>query len=258
MATEIHHNQNLPDFFDCNCILGKRSDRREGEPWSVDSLLKDMSYYNIKKALVTYAPSKDYDAIFGNHQLITQISAYKNLLPVWTIVPPHTPEMPLPKKFFEDSEKHGIVAFTAFPILQNFSLNNWSCGELLKEIQKSHKPLLLPFSQTNWEEIHNLCSQYPNLSIIVHTVNYRQLRFLLPLWKIHSNLYVDTSWFSILDIIPFLEENNLIKHLLFGSNYPSYTPGASITLVTYANTSDQIKRSIACDNLQNIINNIIQ
>ena len=254
-TSDMVNETNTLTFFDCNCMIGKRSDRREGEPWSLDSLIQDMSYFGIAEALVSNATSKDFDPITGNNELIQTISGHHHLHPVWTIVPPSTPEMPSPKQFVGESENNGVVAFTAFPKLHNFTIMDWCIGDLLIEIQKVGKPLLLPFSETNWDEVHSICTSFPNLPVIVHTVNYRQLRFLLPLWTKHRNLYVDISWFSIMDIIPFLTKHNLLDRLLFGTNYPIYSPGAAVTMVTYSKANDDIKKKIAGDNLRKILQN---
>ena len=42
-------------LFDCNCMIGRRAQRREGEPWSADQLLADMETCGISEALVTTA-----------------------------------------------------------------------------------------------------------------------------------------------------------------------------------------------------------
>jgi predicted TIM-barrel fold metal-dependent hydrolase len=245
-------------FFDCNCMIGKRSDRREGEEWSLESLLQDMQYYGIGESLVSYAVSKDYDPILGNHELMSVISGHHNLYPVWAIVPPNTPEIPSAKDFVRESQRHNIKAFTGFPKLHNFSLMDWCMGDLWGEIQKAGIPLLLPFSETNWDEIHSISTSFSKLPIIVQTVNYRQLRYLFPLWKKHRNIYVDISWFSIVDIIPFLEQHNMLDRLLFGTNYPVYTPGAAITMVTYANINVKLKQMVAGDTLRRLIQHTIQ
>lgn len=253
--TDKQNDISALNFFDCNCMIGKRSDRREGEPWSLDSLNQDMEYFGIAEALVSNASSKDFDPFTGNKELIQTISGQHNLHPVWTIVPPSTTEIQSSKLFVDESENNGVVAFTAFPKLHNFTIMDWCIGDLLIEIQNTGKPLLLPFSETSWDEVHSICTSYPSLPVIVHTVNYRQLRCLLPLWTKHRNLHVDISWFSIMDIIPFLTKHNLLDRLLFGTNYPMYSPGAAVTMVTYSNASDDIKKKIAGDNLRKILQN---
>ena len=42
-------------LFDCNCMIGKRADRKQAEPWSLESLVRDMDHCGIAEALVTYA-----------------------------------------------------------------------------------------------------------------------------------------------------------------------------------------------------------
>jgi predicted TIM-barrel fold metal-dependent hydrolase len=243
------------NYFDCNCMIGKRADRREGEPWSVDSLLQDMEYFGISEALVTHALSKDYDPIEGNKEIIRTLQGHENLHPVWAIVPPATPEIPSSTEFIREARRNGVWAFTAFPKLHNFSLSEWSVGDLLTEAQHAGIPLLLPFSETSWDEVNSICCAYAELPVIIHTVNYRQLRFLLPLWQKHRNLYVDLSWFSMVDILPFLTHNNLAGRLVFGTNYPIYTPGAAITMVSYADSTSEIKKMIAGDNLRKAYHN---
>jgi len=245
-------------FFDCNCMVGKRSDRREGEECSLEALLRDMQHYGIGESLVTYAVSKDYDPILGNHELLSVISGHPNLYPVWAVVPPDTPDIPSAKDFVREALHHNVKAVTGFPKLHNFSLMDWCMGDLWEEIQKAGIPLLLPFSETNWDEVHTISASYSTLPIIVHTVNYRQLRYLLPLWKKHRNIYVDISWFSIVDIIPFLAQHHMLDRLVFGTNYPVYTPGAAITMVSYANINEKSKQMVAGDTLRGIVHHSIQ
>ena len=53
-------------LFDCNCMIGKRADRKEPEPWSLEMLSRDMDHSGIAEALVTHAMSRDYDPSAGN------------------------------------------------------------------------------------------------------------------------------------------------------------------------------------------------
>jgi len=239
-------------FFDCNCILGKRADRQEGEPYSLEELLRDMEYFCIDEALVVHALSKDYDPAIGNNTLCQLIAGHDNLYPVWAILPPSTAELPTPEQFIAQAIERGVKAFTAFPKLHNFSLAEWNIGDLLAQMELARIPLLVPFSETTWSEIESVCAKHPDLPIVIQTVNYRQLRFLLPLWEKHRQLYVDLSWFSICSILPFLAKRNLIDRLLFGTNYPSRTPGAAVTMVTYSEASEEQKQRIAGGNLRQI------
>jgi predicted TIM-barrel fold metal-dependent hydrolase len=117
-------------------------------------------------------------------------------------------------------------------------------------------PLVVPFGQSDWEEIERLCGEHTSLPVIVAGLNYRQLRFLLPLWEKYHNLFVDLSWFSIHDGLAYLAERGVLRQVLFGTNYPLYEPGAAVTMVTYANLQDEERRMVAGGTLRELIRGI--
>lgn len=243
-------------FFDANCMVGRRADRRADEPWSVEDLVIDMEHFGIQEALVSHAASRDYDALVGNSELVTMLRGHSQLHPVWTIVPPSPFEISDAADFVRQAKQTGVKAFNAYPLLHNFSMSEWCIGPLLDAIESAEMPLLLPFSEISWESIFSLCQAHPRLPVIVHTVNYRQLRFLIPLWQHCPKLFVDISWFSIVGVGTLLQDHGLLDRLVFGSNYPVYTPGAAVTMVSYAEIPLPQKRMIAGDTLRSILNSI--
>lgn len=240
-------------FFDCNCMVGKQQTRREGEPYAALQLQNEMAYFGIHEALVVHALSRDYNAIVGNNQ-ITQIKLENvKIHPVWAILPPGADEISPPEQFIENMMQNDVVATISYPILHKFSLSHWSMGELFKELNHHRIPFILPVNQTNWDEVFQICQQFPDLPVIITSLDYRQLRYLLPLWQKCSNLYVDISWFSIANIMSYLHKKGHIRNLLFGTNYPKYTPGGAMAMVTYADVNENDKSKIAGDNLREII-----
>ena len=149
-----------------------------------------------------------------------------------------------------------VAATVAYPRVHNYSLADWSLAPLLNALASRGIPLLLPFGQFTWDEVEDLSRKHFALPIIITGLNYRQLRFLLPLWQRHTNLFVDLSWFSIHDGLAYLAEQRLLSNVLFGTNYPLYEPGAAVTMVTYANLSDEDRARVAGGTLRKILNNI--
>jgi predicted TIM-barrel fold metal-dependent hydrolase len=94
------------------------------------------------------------------------------------------------------------------------------------------------------------------LPVVTTGINYRQLRYLLPLWETCRNLYVDMSWLSVADLLPFLKMRGYLKRLLFGTNYPAYTPSAAVSMITYANVGMEEKKLVGGDNLRALMENI--
>ena len=243
-------------LFDCNCMVGRRADRREGEPWSLDQLKEDMAYYRISKALVFHAMSRDYDPVTGNREIVDLLGGSDELLPVWCVLPPGSGEMPESETFVRDMLDNDVKAVISFPRLHTYSLASWSMGKLLSVLERHRIPMLLPFQQFDWNEVYTLCYEHPYLPVIATGINYRQLRYLLPLWQTNRNLYVDSSWFSAADLIPFLKDKGYIGQLLFGTNYPAYTPAAAVSMITYADVGMDIKNLVGGGNLRELIRNI--
>jgi hypothetical protein len=243
-------------FFDCNCMIGKRADRKEGEPWSLEELLADMRHCGISDALVTHALSRDYDPDAGNQEISRLVTGTKGLHACWALLPPSSSEMSAPEVFLRDMLEHNIAATIAYPRAHNFSLSEWSVGPLLSALEDCHFPLLVPFGQFDWDEIERLCHEHTLLRVIITGVNYRQLRFLLPLWEKYPNLFVDLSWFSIHDGLPYLAERGVLRQVLFGTNYPLYEPGAAVAMVTYANLHDDERAMVAGGTLSAMLRDI--
>ena len=240
-------------FFDCNCILGERRDRRDGEPSTLEELTADMKYFGIQKTLAVHGSSRDYHPAAGNSAISSIVAANQYIYGVWAILPEGTKEIPTAREFIKDLIKQRISATIAYPRLHKFSLSDWSAGNILTGLAKGKIPLIIPFSETNWDEVHSVCQRYPMLPVIITGCNYRQLRYLLQLWKFNKNLFIDISWFSIANGFEYLEKHGYIQNLLFGTNYPLYSPGAAIAMISYANISEKNKLAIAGKNLQNLL-----
>jgi uncharacterized protein len=240
-------------FFDCNCMIGTRADRKESEPWSRENLLADMDTCGISEALVTHALSRDYDTAVGNREIARLIADSPRLHGCWAILPPASGELPEPQTFLREMAAARAVATIAYPRTHRFVLSEWCIGPLLSALEESRVPLLLPFDQQTWDEVEQVCSRHASLPVIITGLNYRQLRFLLPLWQKCRNLFVDLSWLSIHDGLAYLADRGLLQHVLFGTNYPLYEPGAAVTMVTYASISDEQRRMVAGGALRKMI-----
>jgi hypothetical protein len=237
-------------------MIGKRADRKEGEPWSLEGVLADMNTCGISDALVTHAMSRDYDPAAGNQEICRLVAGTPALHGCWAILPPSTGEIPPPDLFVREMLAKDIDAAIAYPQAHNYSLSGWSVGPLLSALEDYRVPLLLPFGQFTWDEIERSCAEHPSLPLIVTALNYRQLRFLLPLWQKYRNLFVDLSWFSIHDGLAYIAERGLLRQVLFGTNYPVYEPGAAVTMVTYSNLKEEERRMVAGDTLRELIRGI--
>lgn len=243
-------------LFDCNCMVGMRAGRREGEPYALEQLRADMQACGIAEALVTHAMSRDCDPATGNREISRLLTGTSGLHACWAILPPATHELEEPSAFVREMHARKVRAVVAYPHTQTYALADWSLGPLLSALDRIRMPLLLPFGEATWEAIDRLCSSYVHLPCIVTGINYRQLRYLLPLWEKHKHLYVDLSWFSVHDGLPYLAERGLLRQVVFGTNYPLYEPGAAVAMVTFADLTDEQKQAVGGGTLRTLIGDL--
>ena len=241
------------EFFDCNCILGRHIDHVPIEPYTKAELLTDMAYFHITDALVVHAQSRDIDPVLGNRTVLIECENEPHLFPVWVLLPAATWEMEKPDILVESMMAEKVCAATLCPNRHNYSLSDWACRALLEELAAHSIPMLIDLSQISWDDVYRVCTEFPQLPVILTSVPYRSLRYLAPIWERVENLYVDTSWLTICDGYEWIVKRFGPKRLLFGSRYPIFTPGAAITALTYSNLDENVKQMIASENLKELL-----
>jgi predicted TIM-barrel fold metal-dependent hydrolase len=246
-------------FFDCNCSFGMRGVVDPGSFYKVEDLVKRMESYGIEKALVYHSMAREYSPKEGNRMLIEEIKPYKQLIPLWTIMPHHTGEFPTPSELIKEMKENEIKAATMFPAAseQGFSLANWNCGELLSALEKHRIPLIIAMDQfASWNEIYDFCSSYHGLSVVLTNVTYRIDRNLYPILKKLDNIYIETSGYKAHNGIEEICAAFGAKRLIFGSGMPVFSGSAAVSVLNYARISNKEKQSIAFENLNNILGGV--
>jgi hypothetical protein len=242
-------------FFDANCSVG-----RVGYPHLFDipdaaGLKREMATAGVEEALVYHTIARNADPRLGNSRLMDEIAGHPELHPVWVVLPHHTAEMPHPSRLLPEMKARGVRAVRMFPtkIHHSFSMADWCAGELLSALESARVPLILDAEIVPWEDVHGLLKTYPRLPLIVANCNYRQNRFLYPLFEKSQNLYVETSWFmgggAVEDVVGRFGP----RPLLFGTNMPGYTGTAAVALIAYADIDRKDKEAIAGGNLRRIL-----
>ena len=243
-------------FFDSNCVIGRRSIRRSEQPtefYTLESLLAEMDYAGIDKALVYHSLAKEYDPTLGNRKLLDEIKGNDRLCPCWVIMPHTTGEMPSPDALTNEMTACGVKAVRLFPSDHLFSLSDWSCDELLKELENHNIVVIIELDQIGWDGINSLCSRYPRLPVIITNLNYRIDRYLYPLLDRFKNLHIEISGYQVHRGIEAICSRFGAEKLIFGSRMPYFIPGPAMALVEYSLISPKDKSLIASGNLGRLL-----
>lgn len=246
------------DFFDCNCSFGIRKVVNPGSFYKVEDLVHRMEYYGIKKALVYHSMAREYDPVVGNSMLMEVIKKYPSLIPVWVVMHHHTDEFPEPDELIRQLKQNNVKAVRMFPhsAEQNYSIAEWNCGELFTVLEKHHIPLLIGLDQLSWDELYQLCSNHPELRIILTDVEYRIDRNIYALLKKFEHLHIETSGYKVHHGIEEISRRFGARRLVFGSGMPVYSGGAAASVVNYGSLTEEEKRMIAYGNLEKLLGGV--
>jgi predicted TIM-barrel fold metal-dependent hydrolase len=246
------------NFFDSSCIVGRRNIVDPGSFYKTEDLVRKMEHYGVEKAMVYHSMAREYDPQTGNDMLMDEIKGYKQLYPVWVVMQHHTGEVPAPAELAVEMKRKGIKAVRMFPAPTdlNFSIAEWNCGELFSMLEKYRIPLFIGSDQINWNEVHALLKDHPQLRLVLTDVGYRCNRNLYATFEKFENIYIETFSYKVHRGIEEICKRFGAGRLIFGSGMPVYSAGSAASMIRYANISIKEKQMIAGENLEKLLGGV--
>jgi len=239
-------------LFDVNCAVGPwPSDRPCYE--TVDGLLSEMGRLGISRSLVSHTLARFFDPPQGNQILSKELAGREELYPCWTLLPPSCGEMGTVDELLADMAEAGVRAVRLYPREHTYSLDDWQCGEMLTALSERRYVVLLALAESGFSEIERLCRTYPELSLVVTGMGYRQLRPLFALLSRCPNLYCDLSTFSTYLGVESVLDRYGSDRLLFGTGLPVADPGGPIARVFYTDAPRSDITAMAHGNLERLL-----
>ncbi|HBG75326.1 hypothetical protein QBE55_00530 [Eubacteriales bacterium mix99] len=247
-------------FFDCHCSFGMRSIRYPGSFYQKEDLIRKMKSCGIEKALVYHSMAQEYNPEAGNQMLMEAVQGIPSLIPVWAVMPHHTGEFPEPDELARRMKENAIQAVTMFPGAadQTYSMAEWNCGGLYGMLEEQRVPLLLGMEQTAWNDLQELLSRHPQLNVILTNVNYRIDRNLYAMLEKHDHLFLETYGYKVYGGIEAICRRFGARRLIFGSGMPVFSGSGAVSMINYAQISEEEKREIAYKNLENLLKGVRQ
>lgn len=247
-------------FFDANCMIGQRLSENKFE--SGDILLKHMDNYGIDKALIFHSLAKENYLDEGNGLTLSESSKSDRLVPCWVVMPHYTGESPNPEVLSDRMRDGGVKAVRIFPVHHKINLYTWIWHDLFSRLEDLRIPVLVDFSniswsqQIDWDGVNNICREHKNLPIILLRQGQVADRYLYYLLDKHDNLYLETSYYQVVNGIYSLVERFGAERMVFGTGMPFYDPNCPINALLSSGISEKNIRLIASENLENILNRV--
>lgn len=249
-------------FIDARLMLGPGDWTRGDQPVTVESVLEAMDHFGIHEALVTDGMGEVGPAARANRRVVGRTRAHPRLHPVWTAMPSQTNELPPPDEWVEEMRAEGVAAawlpYGAFDI----PLESWCLGPLLEPLADAHVPVFLcPTDQregeradaTDWRGVVRICRDFPSLPVIVTESRvYKSQRAMFAAMDACPNLHVDVSALWLHRLIELLCQRFGAERLVWGSQLPYRTPGASLMQLAYSEITEDELALIAGGNIQRL------
>lgn len=240
-------------FFDCNCMVGRRSAPRQENNLSVEGLIEELDRAGIDGALAVHAAAKEYDPLIGNAALSDLCSKHDRFVPCYVVLPEHTGEMPSGDDLLRYFEAGGARAARLYPREHSFGLEETWSGGLLGCLEEARVPVLIDLDQTSWQEIGGVLSHHPSLILLVTRTGYRIDRWVYPLLARYPGLRLETANYELHRSIEAVTERFGPERLVFGTGLPIWDAGGAIGHVMYAGIDDCAKARIAGLNLRSLL-----
>lgn len=245
----------MPDFFDCNVVLGKVKKPMPGGILDAPKLLAEMDRYGIREALFYHAFAKRHAPGPGNALAAEAAAPSDRLHACWLLAPPGTDETPPLEALGASMEAAGVRAVRLAPDANShqFTLAEVVCGDLFAWLAERRVPVFIDQGSVSWETLDAVVEAHPELRIVLTDVSYRINRDLYPRLRAYAHLYVETSGFQQHCGIEDVCDRFGPERLLFGSRLPLLCAGPAKHAVEHAAISDDVRAAIAGGNLRRLL-----
>lgn len=246
-------------YLDCHASLGMHGPTDRRISWKTEDLLRDLQHTGIHGALVYHWTAREYDSGYGNRRLLEEIADTDRLFPCWVLLPHHCDEMAPGPDIVAEMQEYGVRAAKLFPKRHNYRFTEAVCGPLWRALEDAQIPLLIDAGpsgdaqQATFDELDRLCTQHPDLPVLLHKARWQSTRDVVALMLQHPNTYLEFSSFQIHYGLEYMIEKVGAERLLLGTEWPFKSPGAARSFLDYAELAPEDKRKIAGGNLARLL-----
>ncbi len=244
-------------YFDCNAFIGSAQKGTWNAATGRAGILAAMDDAGIARALIWHVAQQDWSVAEGNALLSEAVGAEERLWGCWTILPPHTGEIPDGKELFRRMRAERIRAVRIFPTDHRFVAGRTALGSVLDGCIDRRVPLFVSIERgaTDYAVVDRLLGEFPRLRCVLCDVGIWGVdRYLRPLLARHAGVRVETSYLALHDgVLESLVRAYGAERFLFGTGFPDRLPASAMLTLRHAEITDAEKRSIAGANLESLV-----
>ncbi len=178
-------------------------------------------------------------------------------MPCPTVVPSGAYDLPAEGEQVADLVARGAGAASVRPKKDDWPPAEWACGRLFCALEDRRVPAFCLEREVTPEELADLAGWHPRLPFILAGVGYRSQRILVPLLESFPNVFLSVgSNYTVHRGIEQFVEKVGAGRLVFGTGFPDVEPMMAVTMLTYADVSDEEKALIGSGNMERLLQGI--
>ena len=244
-------------FLDARIELGQCCMLREGAPGTTGEILEIMERCGIEKAIVSHAIAREAEMQAGNEELLKITGEGTPFLRQWYAMPSVFGEFPEPQELFQQMKRYDVTSLRLMPKKCNYLLKPYVLGKLMAAAADCHVPVFMTLhDDIAPEEIYDLCKDYPDVNFVICGIDYRQNRVIGPILEQCPNFYFGTSNYVVHNGLKLLSEYCGVDRLVFESGLPTGSATAAVSLIHYAEISEEEKELIAHGNMERLLSGV--
>ncbi len=258
----------MPDwkFFDCNAMIGNTLVPVSAPVLDADSLLREMDYFGIEQALFYHTDSSKE----GMNRKTLQIAKdSQRLVPCWVMpVSPLSLEERL-ENHVDEMLAAGVKAARLVPDegpqAAPMTLRVYALEKVFDRLNQHRVPIMLaaehfqtPLADSTygWDQVNAICTNFPDIPVILLQPRYAAQAPLIALMRRHPNLHFTIPWFGLFRQVEAMVQMFGPERALFGTNLPHIDPALPVGMVSYGLLTTEQKKLIAGENLHRLLGRV--
>lgn len=241
-------------FLDARIQLGPRCMLREGAPNTTEEILEVMARCDIEQAIAFHALAREADIQAGNEALLPITGENTPFLRQWCAMPSFFGEFFEPEALFGQMKEHKVSSLRLLPKKCNYPLKPYILGKLMDAAADCRVPVFMTLHEDLTPyELYDLCRDFPHVNFVICGVDYRQNRILAPILEQCPNFYFGSSVYVVHGGLKLLSDYGYTDRVIFESGLPTGSATAAVSLIRYAEISEEEKELIAHGNMERLL-----
>lgn len=244
-------------FIDARCQLGRRGMFREGEPVTKTDILELMDRCDIEKAIAYHSIAKEGDMKAGNLELLKDTQDDDRFIRQWVAMPSAFGEFMSVDELLTGMKEHGVSSVRLFPKTHGFSLKPYAMGKFMAAMAEHKIPVFMTYNESGEQDaLYGLLTDYPQVNFVISDISYREERKMFPILQQCKNLYIGTGNYVVHGGVKTMCEYFGAERMIFDTGLPTGSATAAVSLICFAEISQEEKELIAHGNIERMLSEV--